>query len=925
MPSNHIYDIVEDNKGFLWLATDNGVSRFDGRYFQNFSVRDGLPSNDVLQVLKSADGTIWVNAYKQTPAYFDEINNKFISYQGSQQLIGMAKSLLGMTGMADGTIRFHNDLGIVFLKNKQVTQQRIKDEGFYAIRVNHETVDFTATEVFLKNKGRCTRIGFSQKGKETAHTLIPTGPGIIPRTLGNNDIYLFSDENVYKISVQSIQPLAYTLDSVTKLGPNYWHKFSGQNLNVINNKGIIFIMDRKTLTLRHTIPSRFAVNCAYIDRHKNLWVATLDQGLLYYSQNGIRKITSNPDFVNPNFLSLAVNSDGEIFAGNYYGQVLQVKNGQYLKHDIAVNTLFPWHRKIINIGKDIVTISDAGYSLNFRKYVNVLNVKGVRASLKTAIALNDSLIILGSTAGLIELNLRTKKTRALNSTYDRTLNLVKAGDNVIYYIGSKGLYKYRHDLNVSEFIPFKGFSEKKLTSLTYAADGTLWASTTSGSLVIFKDDQEIASISEDIGLPGNITRMLAAGNKLWIGSKNGISILEYAGTAPNFRYSLKNLSKTDGLPSNIVNDLALHRDTLYAATENGIAKIPASYRNPGFEVIPALTGVKINQVKTAISDDYTLESHQNNITLQFAGIEPSGHFKNLQYALNGPHHWNKMEGNTLNIQLNSGDNDLYVRAVDVNNHISKQQLKIHFYLKTPFYMAKWFWILMVFLGTGLIFWWLNLRKLNRQKIAFEQQFALEQQRNKITADLHDDIGASLSSLQVNSAVANHLLNKDPKQARKILEKIEDQSKNLADKIGDIIWSMKPGKDEFMTMSSRIKNFANDILSATEIDYKIKIATEIDKTVQDITLRKNIVLITKEAINNAAKYSKASQLNIRMEMAEQQIKLNITDNGIGFDAGAHQGNGLANMRKRTEELHGLFLISSELNKGTSISVSIPLVP
>jgi len=925
LPSNHIYDILEDNKGFLWLATDNGISRFDGRYFQNFSVRDGLPSNDILQVLKSPDGTIWVNAYKQTPAYFDEINNKFITYQGNKQLTEMAKSLLGMTGMADGTIRFHNDLGIVFLKNKQVSQQRGKNEGFFTILVKKQPVDFAITEVLLKNKRHYTRITFSQKGKETAQILIPTGPRILPRTLGNNDIYLFSEQNVYKVSVQSIKPLSYTVDSVTNLGPDYWHKFSGQNLSVINSKGFIHIMDQKTLTLRHTIPNRFGVNCAYIDRHKNLWVATLDQGLLYYSQNGIQKITTNADFINPNFLSLAVNAKGEIFAGNYYGQVLQVKNGQYRKYDIAVNTLFPWHRKIINIGTDIVTISDAGYSLNFRKYVSVLNVKGTRASLKTAIALNDSIIILGSTAGLIELNVRRKMTRALNSTYDRTLNLVKAGQNVIYYIGAKGLYKYRHDLNVSEFIPFKGFSEKKLTSLTFAADGTLWASTTSGSLVIFKDDQEIATISEDIGLPGNITKMLAAGNKIWIGSKTGISILEYAGPSPNFRYSLKNLSKTDGLPSNIINDLALYRDTLYAATENGIAKIPVSYRNPGFEVIPALTGVKINQVKTAISNDYKLESHQNNIALQFAGIEPGGHFKNLQYALNGPHHWNKMEGNTLNIQLSSGDNDLYVRAVDINNHISKQQLTIHFYLKTPFYMAKWVWILMVFLGTVLIFWWLNLRKLNRQKIVFEQTFALEQQRNKITADLHDDIGASLSSLQVNSAVANHLLNKDPKQARKILEKIENQSKNLADKIGDIIWSMKPGKDEFMTMSSRIKNFANDILSATEIDYKIKIAPEIDKAVQDISLRKNIVLITKEAINNAAKYSKAGQLNIRMEMENHHIKLSITDNGIGFEASSHQGNGLANMRKRTEELHGIFLISSGPNKGTTISASIPLVP
>ncbi|MDN8902010.1 two-component regulator propeller domain-containing protein, partial [Staphylococcus aureus] len=64
LPSNHIYDIVEDNKGFLWIATDNGVSRFDGKYFQNFSVKQGLPSNEVLQILRDGTGNIWANSYK---------------------------------------------------------------------------------------------------------------------------------------------------------------------------------------------------------------------------------------------------------------------------------------------------------------------------------------------------------------------------------------------------------------------------------------------------------------------------------------------------------------------------------------------------------------------------------------------------------------------------------------------------------------------------------------------------------------------------------------------------------------------------------------------------------------------------------------------------------------------------------------------
>ena len=144
-------------------------------------------------------------------------------------------------------------------------------------------------------------------------------------------------------------------------------------------------------------------------------------------------------------------------------------------------------------------------------------------------------------------------------------------------------------------------------------------------------------------------------------------------------------------------------------------------------------------------------------------------------------------------------------------------------------------------------------------------------------------------------------------------------------MGDIIWSMKPGKEESMPMSSRIKNFANDILSATNIDYTIQIDKEADTLIQDITARKNIVFITKEAINNAVKYSGASDIYIELKIIQNMLSLTITDNGIGFNDTFTSGNGIANIKKRAKEIKGTITISSILNKGTTINAQIPVIP
>lgn len=890
-------------------------------------MRQGLPANEVLQILKDGDGNIWANSYKQLPAYFDDINGRFITVDKLPELERISKSLLTATLLSDGTIKFYNHLGDFTFKNKKAINNGTDHKDRLLVKGQALGIKLKAPRTHTG--GIYRYLNYIYLNDKIVDSITLQSEYSFLRThFNDNSLFFFSPENkIYKISGISIQPRTYQLDELIAPEHIAWYKFISRNLLLTSVTGNVYIYNKDNLSLLRQLQGNIKANCAYIDRFNNIWVGTLDEGLAYYDQNKIRNIHIPPDYVKPNFLSIAINKQYEIFAGNYYGQVLHVKNNQIHKYEQRDKNYQTWLRTILCLDDKVISISDRGYSINFQqKKPALINPGQKNILLKDAIALDDSTLILGTIAGLGALNVNTGYTRKLNSNNDRALSLVSDGAGFIYYIGTRGIYRYDTDKNTSAFLNLgKTSKQETISALAYAGEGMLWAGTISGSLLMFRNDTVLARIKEHASLPENITCMLVYKNRLWVGGKNGIAVLSYTYLNHRLSYTLNTISKNDGLPSNTINDLVAGKDTIYVATEKGISLIPSDFQNPEFEIAPVLTGIRINQADRPLAQDYELKSNENNITLQFAGIELGGHFKAMQYRLNEDQPWSMLEGNTLNIQLNSGSHTILVNAVDVNNKPGKNVLKLHFHIKMPFYRTIWFWTLVTLCLTASLFWWLYWIKLQKQKTIYEQQLALELQRKNITADLHDDIGATLSSLQLNSAIARQLMDADAKRAQSILQIIEDQSKNLADKIGDIIWSMKPGQDEFMTIGSRIKNFAHDILGSSSIAYKIWIAPAINKATQDISIRKNIVLIAKEALNNIAKYSQASEVYISLEVVDQQLQLIVRDNGIGFKPDTKRGNGLNNMRIRTEELKGTFSLETGINKGTAILARIPLVP
>jgi signal transduction histidine kinase len=143
-------------------------------------------------------------------------------------------------------------------------------------------------------------------------------------------------------------------------------------------------------------------------------------------------------------------------------------------------------------------------------------------------------------------------------------------------------------------------------------------------------------------------------------------------------------------------------------------------------------------------------------------------------------------------------------------------------------------------------------------------------------------------------------------------------------MSDIVWSINPQNDSLEQVTAKMKEFAAEILEPKEISYTFTVDETILSTKLDVERRKNIFLIFKEAVNNAAKYSEAASVEIRLNRENGSLKLSVVDNGKGFDAATiAQGNGLKNMTDRAQGMKGHLTQHSTIGKGSSILLEVPL--
>ncbi|MET0393693.1 MAG: two-component regulator propeller domain-containing protein [Chitinophagaceae bacterium] len=935
LPSNYIYQCVEDNRGFLWVATDAGIARFDGKHFQVFTTRDGLPDNEVLAVVKETNGRIWVNCFKQGPAYFDEVQNRFINAREDSSLAKIKEGTLIMYSypLHLGGIMFSNEKGTFIIRDK-------KPVAYYDYFLIRENGDGS----FLKYEIRPTGLGPSAlkiyhiSGDSyidsiTLRNIIPGDAAM--RGLDEGRFYLF-DNNTGKCYIYSeigVSPLRLRTDSISIPEPFFYYGFTDIYLSLYSNTGKIYVFDKKTLQLQSVISGNYFPNALSNDSKGNKWVSTIDKGLLLYKKNRFATAAMPQGFTNTYFVSIARKPDGTLLAGNNYGEIASSGKAAMI-HTLPKGISTARQRKILISQKKVFSFSETGIYADYTRRITGPSRKYYPA--KTAIQYDDSTIIFGLWSGLQKLNTITEKVSPAYLLTKRITSLAKTGNGIIYFGSTDGLYKYDIASDSGRALTLSHpLLTERISALCTTPDGLLWVATSGSGVVAVKDDKVFAHITETEGLISNLSRSITAGRagQVWLGTAGGINVISYTMQHGNLQYTIRNLSVNDGLSSNIINEMLYENDTVYAATGDGISIIPNDITIPKFTIPVRLIRISINQRDTIITGNYQLGFNQKNIQMQFAGIELNGHFKNLQYTLDGNRNWIDLPENTLTIQLSSGDHTVQVRAVDVNGNISDEVLTIRFGIATPFWKAVWFWVTVAVLLQLLIIYLVNRRQKRRKEaklakaIAGVQTAALEQQAFTSLMNPHFIFNA-LNSIQ-------HYINVQDRQ---------NANRYLSDFASLIRKNFEAAQQSFIPLEQEMENI-RIYLRLEQMRFTDRFSYEViidENTDLDDWMIPTMILqpfLENALLHGIMPSAIDGKLTIELKKQDKNLLIVITDNGVGMansqalkENNGHKSRGMELIEKRIAALtrfgmqpitiHISPAFPDEKNPGNRITLFIP---
>jgi ligand-binding sensor domain-containing protein len=743
LASSTVYCMTQDAEGFMWFGTEAGLTRFDGTHFRTFTLDDGLPDNEVIQLFTDSRGRIWISPFKKSICYY--YKGKFYTPE-NDSLLRHIKILNYVMRFAendrgDVLLMEINQLHLVTANNEVHTVNSIHGEpirnlstvgrdpagSFWVIESNRlyeysnrlfnlqKTLDYDAPFVAyaaVDEKVMALRNSFKKNTLQS----ISTGKTIRVPALQHQVNFSIIDENLVSINspwgasvynINNPDSVQHFLPGVRVSGlqkdkeGNLWFTTLGQGVYRLNSAFVL-----------NTRLQDYNINQQVLSftREGNSIVVGSDKNVIHWLDAGTgkeeRKLKLDTIGINQGVVALFKNAAGNLIGGTPTG-IFQLSPQFKCYAPLAyinVKSFFPYK-------KDIVVSTDR----------NIFRINQLTLAIKDTIWQE-----------------RATTAYAVNDTfYIGTLN-------GLYRLLPNGAKQFLGD----RFPPFKS----RIAAITRDTNNVMWVATFGGGLVAFKNEKIIAHFKQEQGLASNICRTLfLQNNDLWVGTNKGLNKIRIDDTT----YPMKKYTTGDGLVSDIINVVFVYKNKVFVGTPEGVtffdeAKIASESRCDlrfinisigGEAFYPAVAPVIIPHKKNNIQFDYVGISYKSTGDIRY------------RYRMLGlDSTWYETKETFLSFPaLPSGDYELQLQAINKFD-VHSQLLVARFTVEKLLYEKTWFRVLtgLLFLAiTGLVVLLIirRIRRREEEKTAISRRIAeLEQLSRKAQMNPHF-IFNSLNSIQ----------------------------------------------------------------------------------------------------------------------------------------------------------------------------------
>lgn len=938
LASNYCYDVLQDQNGTIWIATLNGLNRFNGNRWEIYQQQSEtknkrLPANWVTDIDEERGRRIWINTDRGIASC--DLTGDSV-YQFPEPVKGWGK---------------------------------ISVVGPGKILVSA----WTGLELFKKDKNKLHSLQtFPETNSNSFPVIYRGGYGSVWTCPEDRPSLVRLNTNTGKLNY--IRSMVFQKQTIRPVIKGILQLNRDQLLLATKQNGIL-LYTISTNRATAFFPKEFPGKTQYgqliryqIGKERFLLIGTQSEGLLVWNERthqrtSVRYNSSDPKSLCSNQIMAlyADNNDGVWIATgmgiSYFHPSLQ-KNKSYHFHKreafpdgILINAVFPLSEKSFLIG----TENDGLFMYNS----NADDLTTVKSSLAqiSCITRTNLGILVGSVKGAFRFSPKTGKLEREALLPESILKIRQLNDSVIAYCTESGLKLFHTKQN--RFI-FREKANPDAPEKSFCKDvclknGKIW-------ILRFFDGWEVREYrsfkrlftSKHSALPLDYHGIRASGSCVYIATSAGIIRQEF-----NNLNRITTLKTRDGLVGDEIENIVLAgKDHLYYTTVDGLyryslkkkaSKRLFSYENyvqkwyNQLEMTDSGTllysvsdyfcnyhihdpyrnrktpdqdieNILVNDRQHPITKRLNLAYGENTIRIFLAGhLYPEATKNKWVYQLNKQK--TKTCSGLLELQ-NLPPDDYTLTYYTINNEgiQSRRSSSLFISIAPPFYNTWWF-IVLVFLFLCTLFGVFYAYKR-------AQNIRLLRIRNQISRDLHDELGANVSSIHI---MANMLQsNPGSAQTQTALNNISKYSVQISDTINDIIWNINPKFDSIDELIKRMTRYASETIEAAGIEYDLFLPADIPAVKLDNQTKYHLYLLFKESVNNSVKHSKAETIEITFQLSGKQFGFSVKDNGVGFDPTDNtHGNGIHNLFSRAREIDAHISLISEPGSGTHIQLIIQL--